>query len=193
MKDPLIRQSAVHLLHRHILDLAHAIDLPVMSISASSSAVCKSGSISEFSIAPIELALSHGLIPMIHGDVAFDMERGGTVLSTEELFSFLAAKLSPSLVLLAGIEDGVLTSWPNGSVITSLPAEKESADGEAHIIGSHAADVTGGMRGKLKEARDILHRSSVPCSVVIFSGERPMLTERALLSEEILGTRIGRV
>lgn len=64
---------------------------------------------------------------------------------------------------------------------------------EAHVSGSHAADVTGGMRGKVKEAREILYRSSAPtAAVLIFSGETKELVRRALVGEEVRGTWIGQ-
>lgn len=169
--------------------------LPVMSISASSSALCSNGGLVSLAHHQIELALSHNLIPLLHGDI-----------STEEIFSFLATKLSPSLVLLAGIEEGVLTRWPDGDVIAQLPREGSAGASsvrrvcvthlrrldEAHVSGSHAADVTGGMRGKVKEAREILHRSSAPTTaVLIFSGETKELVRRAMLGEEVRGTWIG--
>lgn len=116
-------QRAVHALHDIVLESAVRVGLPVMSISASSSALCSNGALVSLAHQQIELALSHNLIPLVHGDVAFDSERGGTVISTEEIFSFLATKLSPSLVLLAGIEEGVLTRWPDGDVIAQLPRE----------------------------------------------------------------------
>ena len=174
-----------------MLEAARKVGLPVMPFSASSSALCTDGCLTSLAHQQVELALSHDLIPVLHGDIAFDSVRGGTIISTEEIFSFLAQKLLPSLVLLAGIEDGVLSSWPNGPVIRSLPL-KESEDGEAHVIGCHAADVTGGMRGKVKEAREILQRSAPNCAVVIFSGNRAGLVERALLAEDVPGTKISR-
>lgn len=116
-------QRAVHALHDIVLESAVRVGLPVMSISAASSALCSNGALVSLAHQQIELALSHNLIPLVHGDVAFDSERGGTVISTEEIFSFLATKLSPSLVLLAGIEEGVLTRWPDGDVIAQLPRE----------------------------------------------------------------------
>ena len=119
-------QNAVHLLHDIVLQSAIGAGLPVMSISPSSSAICKNGSLVSLAYDQIQLALDRNLIPLLHGDVAFDSERGGTVISTEEIFSFLAAKLSPSVVLLAGIEDGVLSHWPNGAVTPSLPFQPGS-------------------------------------------------------------------
>ena len=61
---------------------------------------------------PIRAALSNGLLPVIHGDVAFDEIRGGTILSTEDLFAHLAHQLHPQRILLAGLEAGVWADFP---------------------------------------------------------------------------------
>lgn len=39
-------------------------------------------------------ALKVGLVPVVHGDVAFDEELGGTIASTETIFSFLAHEMA---------------------------------------------------------------------------------------------------
>lgn len=43
----------------------------------------------------LQAALSAGVVPVVHGDVAFDQELGGTVASTEEIFAFLARDMAP--------------------------------------------------------------------------------------------------
>lgn len=154
--------------------------------------MCNDGLLVRLSLEQIQLALSHDLIPLLHGDVAFDSVRGGTIISTEEIFAFLARSLSPSLVLLAGIEEGVLSSWPNGQVIASLPS-LEGEEGETNLIGSHSTDVTGGMKSKVKEARTILLHSSISSTVVvIFSGEHEGRVLSALEGDIVHGTWIRK-
>lgn len=53
------------------------------------------------------MALANGILPVVYGDVVFDEVRGGTILSTEDLFQHLAHQLHPERVLLAGLEAGV--------------------------------------------------------------------------------------
>lgn len=40
-------------------------------------------------------ALKAKIVPVIHGDVAFDEELGGTVASTEDIFAYLAREMAP--------------------------------------------------------------------------------------------------
>ena len=60
---------------------------------------------------PIEQALASGLVPIVHGDVAFDEVLGGTIISTEEILTFLAYSLKPRWLLLAGETRGVLGQY----------------------------------------------------------------------------------
>lgn len=43
----------------------------------------------------IKAALKAGIVPVVHGDVSFDEELGGTVASTEDIFAFLAREMVP--------------------------------------------------------------------------------------------------
>lgn len=43
----------------------------------------------------LQAALKAGIVPVVHGDVAFDEVLGGTVASTEDIFAFLARKMAP--------------------------------------------------------------------------------------------------
>lgn len=43
----------------------------------------------------IKLAIEHDLVPVVYGDVVFDLELGGTILSTEDLFQSLVQPLCP--------------------------------------------------------------------------------------------------
>jgi isopentenyl phosphate kinase len=52
------------------------------------------------------IRLQVGLLPVVYGDVVFDTVRGGTILSTEDLFEHLARQLRPTRLLLAAWSRG---------------------------------------------------------------------------------------
>ena len=135
----------------------------------------------------MQAALDHQLIPVVFGDVALDEVRGGTIVSTEDVFRCLAAPLRPERILLAGIEPGVLTRWPDGEVIPEITSETQLGN----IGGSHAADVTGGMASKVKEMLTLVE-AAPDCAVQIFSGEAPGRVRAALMGEAVPGTIIRR-
>jgi len=180
-------QAVAALLNRLVVDAAREAGLPVINCPPSASAVCRDGLIESLAIAPIEAALAHGLVPVVHGDVAVDVVRGGTIVSTEDVFKYLAPRLRPHRILLAGIERGVLTHWPDGEVIAEITG---ATGGSAYrVSGSHAADVTGGMESKIRETLAMV-AGAPGCEALIFSGEAPGQVGRALLGEAVEGTRI---
>jgi isopentenyl phosphate kinase len=178
-------QAAAGLLNRLVVDAARAAGLAVVNLPPSASVVCREGVILRMALEPVQAALEQGLAPLVFGDVAVDETRGGTIVSTEDVFGYLARRLRPAQVLLAGIEPGVLRQWPDGEVMPHL-----AADATVGGVGAaEAADVTGGMAGKVR-AMQALVREAPGLKVRIFSGERPGLVRGTLLGEAPPGTLI---
>ena len=178
--------QAARELHEICMQIFKDADLPVMSFSPSASAICEDGVLMEVAVTTIKLSLEHELIPVVHGDVAFDRVRGGSIVSTEQVFRFLATILPPSSVLLAGREDGVYAqpAQKSGIISTLTPSDLETLD-LAHTEG---ADVTGGMSSKVTEAMKIAEQTPL-ADVRIFSAEKPDSLRLTLLGETP-GTKI---
>ena len=81
--------------------------LPIWRIQPSASAISKDGDLQNLSIAPLQVALEHNLIPVLYGDVALDEVRGGTIISTEKIFHYIAYHLPVDQILLLGEVEGV--------------------------------------------------------------------------------------
>lgn len=178
-------QYAAGLLNRLVTDAAHAAGLPIINFPPSASVRCHAGRIETMALAPIRAALEHDLIPLVFGDVAMDDERGGTIVSTEDVFRYLAPHLQPERILLAGHDAGVLTHWPDGDVIPEITST-EALNG---LTGSHAADVTGGMASKVREML-ALARQVPEVEIRIFSGDTLGLVRAALTGAARPGTLI---
>jgi isopentenyl phosphate kinase len=179
-------QSVAGELNRLVVDAARAAGLPVLNLPPSASAVCHDGVMQTMAIDPVSAALAHDLVPLVFGDVALDEVRGGTIVSTEDVFRYLAGILRPGRILLAGIEPGVLTRWPDGDVIPVVTPDMALSG----LGGARSADVTGGMAGKVNEMLALTQ--AVPgVSVRIFSGMAPGVVQAALLDEASPGTAIG--
>jgi len=170
--------AAAGRLDRLVVDALREADLPVVAFPPSAWAICESGQILEMAVEPIERALEAGLLPVVAGDVAFDRVWGSTIVSTERVFTFLAPRLLPSRVLLAGIEHGVYADFPASKAV--LPSLKSEDVGAIFLAGSTSTDVTGGMADKVLQALALA--AAVPgLEVRIFSGESPGAVRDALL------------
>ena len=171
-----------------VVDALHAAGLPAVALPASAAVTAHDGQVKQWDVTPIASALNAGLLPVIYGDVIFDEVRGGTILSTEDLFDYLAPCLEPQLILLAGLEPGVWADFPACSQLVEVITPQDYAGIAAAVSGSAATDVTGGMASKLTQAMKLVQQ--LPwLEVLIFSGETPGSVRHALAGRS-LGTRI---
>ena len=171
-------------LTRHVIEALLNAGLPAISIHPSSSIVSNNRKVTHQNILTIRKALEAYLLPVVHGDVAFDETLGGTILSTEDVFAFLVEQFPTTRILLAGIEAGV---WADFPARTKLVKQIQLSDYEkmrAGIGGSASTDVTGGMKAKVEEMLELVKKSK-GLSVQIFSAEEKGFLTRALNGENV--------
>jgi isopentenyl phosphate kinase len=133
---------------------------------------------------PLQAALEAGILPVIAGDVIFDVQRGGTILSTEDLFDHLAHQLQPLRILLAGIEPGVWADFPNCTRLIAVITPSTVAQIAPTLGGSANTDVTGGMASKVYQALALVQM--IPgLEVQIFSGNEPGALNSALAGNPV--------
>lgn len=157
-------------LNRLTTDALLAAGLPVVSFSPCASVTARDGKVEVWELYPIRSALEAGLVPLVFGDVIFDRQRGGTILSTEDLFEYLAIHLKPQRILLAGIEAGVWQDYPQCTRLVTEITPGMLEENTLRIGGSNATDVTGGMASKVRQSLDLAQ--AIPgLQVLIFSAE----------------------
>lgn len=175
--------QAAQQLNRIVSDELRNVGLPVINFSPSASAVCQEGKLEHLAIEPILRALSVGLLPLTHGDVAFDRVTGSTILSTEQVFQYLSARLLPQRILLAGLDAGVYQDPLNPEAVE--PHIRPDDLEQLQVGESLAVDVTGGMAAKVQLAINMIE-ANPDLEISIFSGEETGAVETALL-----GARLG--
>ena len=177
---------AAQQLNRIVSDELRNAGIPVINFSPSASAVCQEGELQHMAIEPTLRALSAGLIPLTHGDVAFDRLSGSTILSTEQIFHYLSVRLQPQRILLAGLDAGVYPdpNHPEQVQTSIVPDDLE----QINLGKSGSVDVTGGMASKVQLAVQMI-RANPSLEVSIFSGEEEGAVEASLLGAK-LGTLI---
>jgi isopentenyl phosphate kinase len=176
-------------LNRHIMEALHKAGLRTIALPPSGSVIASDGRVTVWETTPIRMALAAGIVPVIFGDVVFDEVRGGTILSTENLFAYLVKAMAPDRVLLAGLEDAVWEDFPARTRRIERITTESFEEIKHGVGGSAAADVTGGMEAKVREMLELVQETP-GLRVQIFSGTQPGNLVRALLGE-ILGTEIS--
>ena len=175
-------------LNQIVIEALSRAGLPVIAFPPSAWLRSSGGSPEITDAHLITQALEHGLVPVVQGDVAFDTLRGGTILSTEDVFTALAPILRPRSILLAGVDAGVWADYPVCSHLISSLTQRDFDPVSSNLQGSAHTDVTGGMREKVMLMLTLTHQ--VPdLTAQIFSGIEPGNVYRAILGED-LGTTL---
>ena len=178
-----VRYQAAEL-NRYVLQSLLEGGLPALPFPPSASMISKDRKVIHHNIETIRRALSVSLLPVVQGDVAFDDLLGGTILSTEDVFTFLVDQFPVSRILLAGIEAGV---WEDFPTRTKLVKQIQLTDYEAMrsgIQGSASTDVTGGMKAKVEETLSLIKKRP-GLTAQIFAAEQSGFLTRALQGENV--------
>jgi isopentenyl phosphate kinase len=160
--------------------------LPVMRFQPSATLLCNDAVPQSMELTNLKEALRRGLIPLVYGDVSFDAQRGGTIASTEMIFTYLASALNVSEIFLVGEVDGVFDQ--NGIVIPRItPSTLHHY--HAALRGSEGTDVTGGMLTKVSDMVKLVTR--LPhLSIHILNGLTPNAVHQALCGNLAVKTTI---
>jgi len=185
-------QDAAARLNRIVVNALLAAGVNACSIHPSAGAIARESRIVRWDLRPLRKILDLGLVPCVYGDVAVDERHGMCILPTEEVFAFLAEELKPTRIIVAGDVDGVLAGNPAFGSAPLIPEinKKNYADVSKWLGASRAAaDVTGGMLGKVNKLREIaaLSRAS---EIIVVNGLAAGRVRDALEGKNVVGTVI---
>lgn len=178
-----VRYQAAELT-RYVIQALLNAGVAAIPCSPSASMVSNDRKVIHYSIEPIRKALNAGVLPVIHGDVAFDELRGGTILSTEDVFTFLTGQFPVGEILLAGMEAGVWEDFPARTKLVKQIQLSEYERMRAGIGESASTDVTGGMKAKVEEMLALIQQTK-GLTAQIFSAEEAGNLSRALQGENV--------
>jgi isopentenyl phosphate kinase len=178
-------------LNRYVIQALHEAGLPAMTFSPAASVWSEGGQVAKWDLSQIEAALAVGILPVVHGDVIFDRVKGGTILSTEDLFEYLARELRPNRILLAGLEEAVWADFPARRLRVERLTRESFDEIQGGVGRATGADVTGGMQSKVIQMLHLVEQ--IPgLEALIFSGEGEGNLEKALKGDSI-GTLITNI
>jgi isopentenyl phosphate kinase len=171
-------------LNRFVMKALHKTNVPALALPPSANVIASDGQVSIWETTSVRMALAAGIVPVIYGDVTFDEIRGGTILSTEDLFSHLARALNPERILLAGLESAVWEDFPARTRRIETITPKTFSDIRAGVGKAEGADVTGGMEDKVTQMLNLVQQ--IPdLKVQIFSGAESGNIMRTLTGETL--------
>ncbi len=131
----------------------------------------------------IDRIANEGLIPVTHGDVMPISDNNYYILSGDEIMSILAEILKPEKVVFALNVDGVYNNMQEKRLI------EEISSSDLINIEEVKADVTGGMRRKLREAFKIANNN---LDVILVNGLKPERIVKVLNDESTICTVVRR-
>ncbi|MCS7114340.1 MAG: isopentenyl phosphate kinase [Nitrososphaerota archaeon] len=166
--------------------------IPSVSVAPSSCIVTRNGRICHFEDAPVKYLLKMGFIPVLYGDAVFDTDLGFTILSGDQLASYLAVHFNAENILIGVDVDGLYDADPKTTdkarMYDHLTLE-ELKKVQGSIGGSSACDVTGGMSSKIAELIPAIEHG---ISALIFNATKPKNVYKALKGEKVKGTLIEK-
>lgn len=147
--------------------------IPAVPFSPSSFMVARSGRLHRVELAPLREFLNLGLVPVFGGDLVPDLEKGWTVVSADQMASWIAPRIRAKLLVYGTDVDGLYSTDPNLSRSAKLIQRisyRELRSIAKSVLGSRMPDVTAGMQGKLLEAEKAARKG---VKVVIMNLKKP--------------------
>jgi isopentenyl phosphate kinase len=185
--------DAMDRLDRAVVSALLEAGVHAIGIQPLASAQARDGTLHELSTTVISRLLEVGVVPVVYGDVVLDSTQGAAIISTEELFTYLAPRLRPQQIILLG-EAAVYTADPRRDRGAMRIAQITSAN-IATVLeqagASHGTDVTGGMATKVRHMWQLVQ--SVEGLEVVLIGVEAATLQAVLRGAEIdEGTVIRR-
>ena len=144
-KGILTTHEAVSKLNSEVVNALQVAGVPALGIAPLTFCISEDRELISCDPSAIQKLIEIGITPVIHGDVVMDRKLGATVISGDQLISFIAPRIGAFRVGLATDVEGVLSEGVVVPIISRANLTQIS------IKGSVNTDVTGGMQGKVNE------------------------------------------
>jgi len=168
-------------------------EVPAISIAPSSCFVTENSKVKFFDETVFKNISKMVFTPVLYGDAVFDEKIGFTVLSGDQLVTYLALKYNATKIVLGTDTDGLFDSDPktnsNAQPFKKLNL-KELKELQPKLGKAQNTDVTGGMAGKIAE---LIPAIEAGVHVTITGATKGLSIYRALTDQSVLGTEIEKV
>jgi isopentenyl phosphate kinase len=140
-----VTHMAVRKLNDQIVHALRSAGVEAVGVQPLSACVADRGRLISCEYRQLECMLGLGIVPVLHGDMVMDCTSGACVVSGDQLVRVLSSSLGMKRIGLATDVPGVFSDGCVIPEITPAMAETLTLGDSSHT------DVTGGMRGKVKE------------------------------------------
>lgn len=144
-----ITHSAVGFLNEKVVEALRSGGCEAVGIHPMSGAFARDGRLDFLECRNLAKMMDLGIVPVLHGDVVFDGERGATIISGDQLVQYLGRTMGFRRIGLATDVPGILD---NGRVVPVITPQNARS---ITLGDSMVPDVTGGMRGKVMEMLEL--------------------------------------
>ncbi|MEM3402449.1 MAG: isopentenyl phosphate kinase [Candidatus Hadarchaeales archaeon] len=184
----LTHQAMVEL-NSMVVEALVAAKVPAISLQPSACFVVSGGRILSAELTAIKKMIEIGLTPVLYGDVVPDLTMGVSILSGDEISTYLAKELAAQRIIFGADVDGVYTEDPKGGGAPLLLKEISQEDWSriSFSTDKRVKDVTGGMRRKVEE---LLKLAKFGIEAEIANAGKPGVIGRLLKGEKGIGTVI---
>ncbi len=132
---------------RHLLEEG----LPAFPFQSSVSAIMKAGHFVSMDTKALKGLLNLGMVPVLNGVPAYDLQQGCSILSGDQLAGYLYTQFSAKMVLHGTNVKGVYSADPFKDPGAHFLSKVDLKNLPHGISGSSVTDVTGGMQKKIEE------------------------------------------
>ena len=186
-----LTHRAMEKLNSYLIEAFQREGIPAIAMQPSACAVVINGRIKSMDLKPLKNMLAMGLVPILYGDAVSDINKGVSILSGDQIVTYLAKKLRASRVILGVDVDGVYTASPKKDERAELLPKITLYDVElvAALGKGEKGDVTGGMRNKVLE---LLELAKLGIEAEIVNAAKPNVLRVAVQGKRGIGTIISR-
>ncbi len=163
--------------------------LPVVGMPSRTLAINSYGILTSLETKSITTALSAGAIPLLHGDMVFDMTWGLSICSGDVLAAELAHTFRARQVFFASDVDGIFSKDPHQHKDACLIRKTTLADianGNLNLGTSHNIDVTGGLAKKFS----LFRKNASLENIYLFNGMQKNNFSFVFNQKKFFGTEI---
>jgi isopentenyl phosphate kinase len=167
-------------------------EIPAISLAPSSCLITENGKVKMFDETVLKAMAKMVFTPVMYGDAVLDEKLGFTILSGDQLVTYLALKYNAEKIVVGVDTDGIFDedpkTNPNAKVYKHLTLA-ELKQIQPKLGKAAGTDVTGGMAGKIAELIPAIE-AGIP--VTITGATKALSIYRALTDQSVLGTVIEK-